>query len=93
MFEPMKSTEVHLDVVARVNTTSQVAECILADGRSVLVPKRLSNCVVAGDTLEFPLPDENRANATEILVYRASNSRRDDVYQAPIGYRLNFRCS
>ncbi|TAM83457.1 MAG: hypothetical protein EPN47_04940 [Acidobacteria bacterium] len=42
--------------------------------------------VFRGDTIEFPLPSEGCDIGTEILVRRGPNSRRKDLYQAPIGY-------
>lgn len=52
----------------------------------MLVSKRIGNCVVTCDTLEFPLPDERRGGEPEILVRKGSGPKGRDVYQAPIGY-------
>ena len=52
----------------------------------MLVSRVLGSLVFRGDTIEFPLPSEDCDMGTEILVRRGPNSRRKDLYQAPIGY-------
>lgn len=72
--------------VSELRTSARGVECILKEGRSLLVSRFLGGLVFRGDTIEFPLPSEGCGIRTEILVRRGPNSRRKDLYQAPIGY-------
>jgi hypothetical protein len=72
--------------VSEIRTSTQHVECILGEGRSLLVSRILDGLVFRGDTIEFPLPSEGCDIGTEILVCKGPNSRRKDLYQAPIGY-------
>lgn len=72
--------------VSELRTSARRVECILGEGRSLFVSKILGGLVFRGDTIEFALPGEGCDIGTEILVRRGPNSRRKDLYQAPIGY-------
>lgn len=72
--------------VSELRTTGQSGECILGEGRSLLVSRLISGLISRGDTVEFPLPSEGCETGTEILVRKGLNSKRKDLYQAPIGY-------
>lgn len=72
--------------VSELRASTRRIECILGEGHSLLLSRILGGLVLRGDTIEFPLPSEGCGIGTEILVRRGPNSRRKDLYQAPIGY-------
>lgn len=72
--------------VSEIRASARRVKCILGEGRSLLVSRFLGGLFFRGDIIEFPLPSEGCDMGTEILVRRGPNSRRKDLYQAPIGY-------
>ncbi len=72
--------------VLRTDRKGSKTECLFADGTSILLSDFLASFVRAGDELLFPF-DLGAANAnTEILISRNPEERRQDVFQAQIGY-------
>ena len=85
MPEALNPAEVVRAVVAGVKTDGQRAECLLKEGMSLVVSRLLGGFVVPEDTIEFPLPDEDSRNGTEILIHKSPNSKPSDLYLAQIG--------
>jgi hypothetical protein len=72
--------------VVRTNPKGAKTECLFADGTSILLSDFLASFVRAGDELLFPL-DLGAAGAnTETLICHNPEERRQDVFQAQIGY-------
>jgi len=62
------------------------AECVFADGTSILLPTILARFLLAGDTLSFPLRPEESPGA-EIYIRRTALHRsKQDLLFAEIGY-------
>ena len=86
MSQFVSTGQVYCGRVSEIRTAGQSRECILGEGRSLLVSRLISGLISRGDTVEFSLPSEGCDIGTEILVCKGPNSRRKDLYQAPIGY-------
>jgi hypothetical protein len=72
--------------VLRTDRKGSKTECLFTDGTSILVSDFLASFVRAGDELLFPF-DQGAADAnTEILICHNPVERRQDVFQAQIGY-------
>jgi curved DNA-binding protein CbpA len=61
-------------------------ECLFADGTSILLSDFLASFVHAGDELLFPLDIGAAGASTEIFIRHNPEERRQDVFQAQIGY-------
>jgi curved DNA-binding protein CbpA len=72
--------------VSNLMSIGQSVECILGQGRSVLLSQLVGVLIFRGDTIEFALPNGGSAIGTEILVRKGLNCKRKDIYQARIGY-------
>lgn len=72
--------------VVRTNPRDAKTECLFADGTSILVSNLLASFIHTGDELLFPF-DLGAADAgTEIFICHNPEERRQDVFQAQIGY-------
>ena len=86
MSQVASTGETYCGRVLELKTAGQSVECILGEGRSLLVSRLLGGVIFRGDGIEFSLPSEGSDIGTEILVRKGPNSKRKDLYQAPIGY-------
>ena len=73
--------------VLRTNPKGAKAECVFADGTSILVSNFLARFIRAGDDLLFSLDIEAADSSTEIYI-RDTNPgvKRCDLFQTRIGY-------
>jgi hypothetical protein len=72
--------------VVKTNPKGPKTECLFADGTSILLSNFLASFIRPGDELLFPL-DLGAAGAnTEIYIRHNPVERRQDVFQAQIGY-------
>lgn len=72
--------------VARTNSKGAKTECLFVDGTSVLLSNFMASFARAGDDLAFPLDPESVGDETEIYIRHNPEERRQDVFQAHIGY-------
>jgi hypothetical protein len=79
-------------VVLRTHPRGGKTECVLADGTSILVSNFLASLIRPGDELRFPLAPEATDAGTEIYIRNPNpETRRHDIFQAPIGYATQPR--
>jgi hypothetical protein len=72
--------------VIGTNPKGPKTECLFADGTSILLSNFLASFVRAGDELVFPLDLEAEGAGTEIYFRHNPEERRQDAFQAEIGY-------
>ncbi len=89
---PERPLDVGQRRVLRTNLTGAKAECAFTDGTSILVSTFLASFIRPGDELRFPLALETVNAGTEIYVRNTNpETRRRDIFQAPIGYAAQPR--
>lgn len=72
--------------VVRTCARDAKTECLFADGTSILISNFLACFLRAGDELFFSLHPEVAGANTEIFVRHNPEQRRQDIFQAQIGY-------
>ena len=77
---------VHQRKVVGKSSRAPKTECLFADGTSILVSNFLASFIREGDELLFPLDLGVAGAYTEIYIRRNPEERRQDVFQAQIGY-------
>jgi hypothetical protein len=77
--------------VFKTNPKGPKTECFFADGTSILLSNFLASFVRAGDELVFPLDLEAAGAGTEIYIRHNPEERRQDAFQAEIGYATQPR--
>jgi hypothetical protein len=77
--------------VVSANPKGAKTECLFADGTSILLSNFLATFVRVGDELVFQLGLESVAAGTEIYIRHNPEQRRQDVFQAEIGYATEPR--
>jgi len=88
---PDAASDVLRRKVVRTNTKGLKTECLFSDGTSVLLSNFLASFVRADDELLFPLSPNALESPTEIYVRHSANQRRNDLFQAEIGYTAQPR--
>ena len=86
MSQVVNTGQTYCSRVSELTTAGQSAECRFGDRRSLLLSRLLGGLVFRGDSIEFALPNGSSTNGTEILIRRDPDSKKKDLYQAPIGY-------
>jgi len=77
---------VHQRKVVGKSPRDPKTECLFADGTSILLSNFLASFIREGDELLFPL-DIGAADAnTEIYIRHNPEERKQDMFQAQIGY-------
>lgn len=84
--QPATTTDVCERKVARTSPKGTKTECLFADGTSILVSNFLASFIDAGDELLFPLQPGAVSANTELYIRHNPEQRRQDVFQAQIGY-------
>lgn len=78
--------------VVRTNPKGAKTECLLANGASILLSNFLASFIRPGDELLFPLDVGAGGGRTQIYIrHNAEEKRRQDVFQAEIGYAAQPR--
>ncbi len=77
--------------VVKSNPKGVKTECVFADGTSILLSNFLASFIRAGDELLLPLDLEATAADTEIYIRHNPEERKQDVFQAKIGYATQPR--
>jgi hypothetical protein len=77
--------------VVKTNPRGPKTECLFADGTSLLLSNFLAQFIQAGDELLFPLDLGATGADTEIYIRHNPQERRQDVFQAEIGYAAQPR--
>jgi hypothetical protein len=78
--------------VVRANPKGAKTECLFADGTSILLSNFLASFIRAGDELLFSLDLGAVGADTEIYIrHNPEEKRRQDVFQADIGYATQPR--
>ncbi len=77
--------------VLKSNPKGVKTECVFADGTSILLSNFLTSFIRAGDELLLPLDLEATAADTEIYIRHNPEERKQDVFQASIGYATQPR--
>src|SRR3989442_7179835 len=77
--------------VLKSNPKGVKTECVFADGTSILLSNFLASFIRAGDELLLPLDLEATAADTEIYIRHNPEERKQDVFQASIGYATQPR--
>jgi hypothetical protein len=77
--------------VVKTNPKGPKTECLFADSTSILLSNFLASFVRAGDELVFPLDLEAAGASTEIYIRHNPEERRQDAFQAEIGYATQPR--
>src|SRR6266566_6368911 len=77
--------------VLKSNPKGVKTECVFADGTSILLSNFLASFIRAGDELLLPLDLEATAADTEIYIRHNPEERKQDVFQAKIGYATQPR--
>ena len=77
--------------VVKSNPKRVKIECVFADGTSILLSNFLASFIRAGDELLLPLDLEATAADTEIYIRHNPEERKQDVFQASIGYATQPR--
>lgn len=78
--------------VVKANPKGAKTECLFVDGTSILLSNFLASFIRAGDELLFPLDLGAVGADTEIYIrHNPEEKRRQDVFQADIGYATQPR--
>jgi len=78
--------------VIKTNPAGAKAECLFADGTSILVSNFVASFIRVGDELLFPLGPEAFDADTQIYISKTNpEDRRWNVFQAEIGYATQPR--
>ncbi len=77
--------------VLKSNPKGVKTECVFADGTSILLSNFLASFIRAGDELLLPLDLEATAADTEVYIRYNPEERKQDVFQARIGYATQPR--
>src|SRR5467141_2225342 len=78
--------------VIKTNPAGAKAECLFADGTSILVSNFVASFIRVGDELLFPLGPEAFDADTQIYIRKTNpEERRWNVFQAEIGYATQPR--
>jgi hypothetical protein len=72
--------------VVRTSAKDAKTECLFADGTSILISNFLASFIRGGDELLFSLHPGVAGANTEIFVRHNPEERRQDVFQAEVGY-------
>ncbi len=84
---PVPAKAVRHGVVSETKPEGDKTACRFKDGSSILVSTFLASHVGPGDEIEFPLTLDFAGAGTELYIHKTSPAaRRQDVYQASIGY-------
>ena len=79
--------EVCQRTVAKTASKGEKVECVFGDGSSILLSPFLASFIRLGDEIRFPLTLVSARAENEIYICNGrSQTRRHDIYQAPIGY-------
>ena len=74
-------------LVQEMKLKGDKTECVFDDGTSTLLSNFLASFIDAGDKLRFPLELDMATARTQLHVSkREQRIRREDIFQAPIGY-------
>ena len=77
--------------VVKANPKGAKTECLFADGTSILLSNFLASFIRGGDELLFPLALEAADTRMQIYIRHNPEERRQDVFQADIGYATQPR--
>ena len=77
--------------VVKTNPRGPKTECLFADGTSILLSNFLAQFIQAGDELLFPSDLGATGADTEIYIRHNPEEKRQDVFQAEIGYAAQPR--
>src|SRR6266481_712275 len=77
--------------VVKSNPKGVKIECVFADGTSILLSNFLASFIRAGDELLLPLDLEATAADTDIYIRHNPEKRKQDFFQASIGYATQPR--
>jgi len=72
--------------VVKTSPKDAKTECLFAEGTFILISNFLASFVRAGDELLFPLDIGAAGASTEIYIRHNPEERRQDIFQAQIGY-------
>jgi len=77
--------------VIKTNQRGTKTECVFADGTCILLSNFLASFIRTGDELLFPLGLKATDTCTQIYIQHNPEERRQDVFQAEIGYAAQPR--